>query len=84
MLEKLVFMIIIGSILLIVIVLAILDKLGVTHIFMKGRPSGTVGSAMRTLHEALDSSAKKSHEYIIEKKEEKDKSQVKTGKDFKD
>lgn len=60
------------------IVLAILDKLKITHIFMKGRPSGTIGSAMQGLQDILDQDAQKAHEYILHEKEEKDKSNIPT------
>jgi hypothetical protein len=69
-------LILLGFFILIVIVLAILDSLNITHIFMKGRPSGAVGSGFRALQDALDPSAQKAHRYIIEQKEEKDKFQI--------
>ncbi len=67
-----------GGVILAFIVLAVLDHFNMTHIFMKGRSSGSVGSAMRAMQDALEPGASKAHEYIIEQKEEKDKSQDKT------
>ncbi|HEX7320604.1 MAG TPA: hypothetical protein VF399_09665 [bacterium] len=68
-----------GGVILAFIVLAVLDHFNITHIFMKGRASGTAGNAMRAVQDALEPSASKAHEYIIEQQEEKDKSQDKAG-----
>jgi len=73
-----IFLIIASLVILGFIVLAILDKLKITHVFMKGRPSGTIGSAMQGLQDILDQDAQKAHEYIIQEKEEKDKSEIPT------
>jgi len=43
---------------------------------MKSRPSGILGSSMRGLQDILDQDAQKAHEYIMEEKEEKNKSQI--------
>jgi len=70
------FLIIIGVIIVLAIVLQILENLNITHIFMKGRPLGTISSAMRAVQYALEPNAQKAHEYIIEEKQEKDKFQI--------
>lgn len=70
-----------GVILLVFLVLYILDQCGIIHIFIKGRPSGIAGNAMRSVQDALEPSASKAHEYIIEQQEEKDKSQDKKESD---
>ncbi len=75
------FLIIIGAIIVLAIVLQILENLNITHIFMKGRSSGTISSAMRAVQDALEPNAQKAHEYIIEKKEKKDKFQIPRSED---
>jgi hypothetical protein len=67
-----------GGVILLMVVLAILDKLKITHIFMKGKPSGILGSSVRGLQDLLDQDAQKAHEYIVMEKEEKDKSEKPT------
>lgn len=76
-----IFLIIIGAIIVLAIVLQILDNLNITHIFMKGRSSGTISSAMRAVQDALEPNAQKAHEYIIEEKEKKDKFQIPSSED---
>ena len=75
----LLFLIIGAAVIVAAIVVAVLDKLKITHVFSRGRPSGTLGGAMRGLQDILDEDAKKAHEYIVMEKEEKDKSQMPTG-----
>ncbi len=74
----LVIVIIAAVVILVFIVLAILDKLKVTHIFIEGRPGGIIGSGMQGLQDILDQDAQKAHEYILQEKEEKDKSEIPT------
>ncbi len=76
---RLVFMVAAGAVVLTFVILAILDHLNITHIFMKGWPSGTIGNAMRVAQDAFEANARKAHEYVIEKHEEKDKSSDQTG-----
>ncbi|MCK4250109.1 hypothetical protein KAX97_01585 [candidate division WOR-3 bacterium] len=76
-----IFLIIIGVIIVLAIVLQILENLNITHIFMKGRSSGTISSAMRAVQDALEPNAQKAHEYIIEEKEKKDKFQIPSSED---
>lgn len=75
------FLIMIGAIIVLAIVLQILDNLNITHIFMKGRSSGAISSAMRAVQDALEPNAQKAHEYIIEEKEKKDKFQIPNSED---
>ncbi|OQX54768.1 MAG: hypothetical protein B5M53_05515 [Candidatus Cloacimonas sp. 4484_209] len=67
-----IFLMLLSIFILLVIIIAILDALNITHIFMKGRSSGTVGSALRAAQDAFEMHAKSAHEYIMEEKEKDD------------
>jgi hypothetical protein len=71
--------IIIAGILVLIayLVLLILDRLNITRIFMKGRPAGILGNAMRAAQDALEPQASKAHEYMIEEQEKEDEAQDK-------
>lgn len=79
MVAGLVLLIIGAAVTVAAIVVAVLDKLKITHVFMRGRPSGALGGAMRGLQDMLDEDAQKAREYIVMEKEEKDKSRIPTG-----
>lgn len=69
----------IAAIVMVVILCIILEKKGITAFTRKGRPSGIIGAGFQGLQNAIDPNANKAHEYIVEKREEKEKFDVKSG-----
>lgn len=68
-----------GAILAVFIILYILDRLNVIHVFIRGKPSGIAANAFRAVQGFTEMNAARAQEVIRQEEEGKDKAQDKSG-----